>query len=154
MAARPHLLDTNILLRLTKRDDPAHGLVTAAIDRLLEAGAELCYTPQNLVEFWNVCTRPQDKNGFGLSVAQADHQATLIESRFRVLPESERIHREWRRLIVAHAVRGVQVHDARLVAAMRTHGCEHILTFNDVDFVRYPEIVAVQPMRLLESPRN
>lgn len=150
MAASPHLLDTNTLLRLAKRDDPAHGVVTAAIDRLLEEGAELCYTPQNIVEFWNVCTRPKEKNGFGLSVAQADHQVTLIENRFRGLLDDERIHREWRRLVVAHEVKGVQVHDARLVAAMRTHGLRHILTFNDSDFARYPDIVAIPPARILQ----
>jgi predicted nucleic acid-binding protein len=45
-------------------------------------------------------------------------------------------------------VSGVQVHDARLVAAMKTHGVTHILTFNVVDFQRYAdeEIIAVDPL--------
>jgi predicted nucleic acid-binding protein len=39
------------------------------------------------------------------------------------------------------------VHDARLVAVMRTHGVTHILTFNVSDFVRYQSmgIVPVHP---------
>jgi predicted nucleic acid-binding protein len=145
MAAVPHVLDSNTLLRLAKRDDPEHALVTAAIERLIEEGAEICYTPQNVVEFWNVFTRPREKNGFGLSVAEADRQAGLIETRFAFLPDNERIHGEWRRLVVAHAVSGAQVHDARLVAAMRVHGITHLLTLNKTDFLRYRDITAVHP---------
>jgi hypothetical protein len=58
MAAVPHWLDTNALLRLAKRDDPEHALIKAAIDRLIDEGADLCYTPQNVVEFWNVFPFP------------------------------------------------------------------------------------------------
>jgi predicted nucleic acid-binding protein len=55
------------------------------------------------------------------------------------------IHEEWRTLLVTHGVSGVQVHDARLVAAMRVHSVKRILTFNDRDFVRYTDIEAVHP---------
>ena len=145
MAAVPHLLDSNTLLRLAKRDDPEHALVTTAIERLIEEGAEICYTPQNVVEFWSVFTRPKEKNGFGLSVAEADREARLIETRFAFLPDNERIHSEWRRLVVAHGVSGAQVHDARLVAAMRVHAITHLLTLNKTDFLRYRDITAVHP---------
>jgi predicted nucleic acid-binding protein len=80
MAAAPHLLDSNVFLRMAKRDDPEHILVTAAIDHLIEEGAEICYTPQNVVEFWNVLTRPREKNGFGLTVVEADREVSLIET--------------------------------------------------------------------------
>lgn len=46
---------------------------------------------------------------------------------------------------IAHNVSGVQVHDARLVAAMRVHGVSRILTFNDKDFTRYADIEVVHP---------
>lgn len=145
MAAVPHLPDTNILLRLAKRDDPQHTLVTTAIDRLIEQGVEICYTPQNVVEFWNVFTRPRERNGFGLSTAEANAQAALLESRFTLLPDNTRIHPAWRELVVSHSVSGVQVHDARLVAAMRVHGISHLLTLNRIDFLRYRDITVVDP---------
>ena len=151
MAAVPHLLDSNTFLRLAKRDDPEHAQVTAAIDRLIEKGAEVCYTPQNVVEFWNVFTRPKEKNGFGLSVTDADRQASLIENRFTFIPDNQRIHIEWRRLVVAHGVSGVQVHDARLVAAMRVHGITHLLTLNRTDFLRYSDITVIHPAELSAS---
>jgi predicted nucleic acid-binding protein len=50
------------------------------------------------------------------------------------------------RLVVAYGVKGVNVHDARLVAAMLVHGLTHILTFNISDFARYSEITAVHPI--------
>ena len=55
------------------------------------------------------------------------------------------MHVEWRRLVVRHAVTGVKVHDARLVAAMLVHGVSNILTLNDRDFARYAGISAVNP---------
>lgn len=44
---------------------------------------------------------------------------------------------------------GVNVHDARLVAAMLVHGLTHILTFNISDFARYSEITAVHPTTII-----
>jgi len=55
------------------------------------------------------------------------------------------IYPEWERLVFTYSVKGVQVHDAKLVAAMCVHDLTHILTFNVDDFSRYPEIIAVHP---------
>ena len=58
MPAPPHRIDTNILLRIARRDDPDHAVVDTALARLAEAGAALYYTHQNIAEFWNVATGP------------------------------------------------------------------------------------------------
>lgn len=50
-------------------------------------------------------------------------------------------------LVVAHAVSGVQVHGARLAAAMRVHGVTHLLTLNTSDFERYPGHRGCTPFR-------
>jgi hypothetical protein len=47
--------------------------------------------------------------------------------------------------MVKYSVSGVQVHDAKLVAAICAHGIRYILTFNVRDFNRYDEIVAIHP---------
>jgi len=106
------------------------------------------YTSQNLGEVWNVLTRPVNRNGFGLTPAQADRRAQAIESSIEILPDSLLIHLEWRRLLVAHNISGVQVHDARLVAAMHVHEVKRILTFNARDFVRFTDIEAIHPAEL------
>jgi predicted nucleic acid-binding protein len=86
-----------------------------------------------------------DRNGYGLSPQETDRLARTFEERLRLLPDNLTVHEEWRRLLVTHSVSGVQVHDARLVAAMRVHGVKRILTFNDKDFARYSAIEAVHP---------
>jgi predicted nucleic acid-binding protein len=139
------LLDTNILLRLLNPADPEYAVVRSAVDALAARGDELCLVSQNLVEFWNVCTRPADKNGFDLAGAETDVRAKLIESRFTLLPDTAHIQTEWRRLVVACSVSGVQVHDARLVAAMLAHRVTHLLTLDDRDFARYPGISVLHP---------
>src|SRR5438270_386365 len=101
MAAAPsYLVDTNILLRLSKKDDPNYLLVQAAIEALVMEGSELCFTPQNLIEFWNVCTRPASHNGFGLSVSETDRLARAIEGTMTLLQDNENIYPEWRRLVM------------------------------------------------------
>jgi predicted nucleic acid-binding protein len=146
------LLDTNILLRLLNPADSEYAVVRSAVDTLVARGDQLCIVSQNLVEFWNVCTRPADKNGLGLTGAEADVRAKLIESRFTLLPDTARIQTEWRRLVVACSVSGVQVHDARLVAAMLAHSVTRLLTLNDRDFARYSAISVVHPRDVVQAP--
>jgi predicted nucleic acid-binding protein len=45
-------------------------------------------------------------------------------------------------------VSGRQVHDARLVAAMKVHNVTHLLTFNTDDFKRFSEIMVVNPLNV------
>jgi len=146
---RSYLLDTNILLRLVQPDSPDYAALRRCTDFLWGQGAELFYASQNLAEFWNFCTRPADRNGFGFTVLETDERATQIESMFSLAPDSEATHREWRRIVVADGVSGVQVHDARLIAVMRIHGIKYLLTLNPSDFRRYSDVVVVPPQDVL-----
>lgn len=139
------LIDTNILLRWVHPSWPEHLLTRDAIRALERSGDDLYVTPQNLTEFWNVLTRPLERNGFGLRPAQADAALTEVELRFRMFEDTPEVYRVWRRIVVVAGVSGVQVHDARLVACMRVHGISRILTFNTSDFDRYPDIQPVHP---------
>ena len=145
MAETRYLVDSNVLLRWVKPDHSDYPAVVSAIDAILRDGGVLCYASQNVAEFWNACTRPVDRNGYGLSITETDRRATLFERKLQLLPDSTSIHEVWRKLLVAHNVRGVQVHDARLVAVMLVYGAKRILTFNDKDFTRYTVIEALHP---------
>lgn len=46
-----YLIDTNILLRLSKQDDPQHGLVQNELENLDKQGAALYFSLQNIAEF-------------------------------------------------------------------------------------------------------
>jgi predicted nucleic acid-binding protein len=140
-----HLLDSNILLRAANKTAPEYGIVAAAITSLAARGDDLCLVPQVVVEFWSVATRPADVNGYGWEPAQAEAEVREALDRFPLLDDIPAIFDHWLRLVIAHGVRGKKVHDARLVAAMQTHGIANILTFNVADFGRYDGITAVHP---------
>jgi predicted nucleic acid-binding protein len=120
-----------------------------ALRTLYQQGNELYVTPQNISEFWDVCTRPVDVNGLENSIAGTDRLTSRIETFFTVLPDSVEAFRAWRRLIVANEVRGAKVHDARLVAIMQVHGLKHLLTFNTADFKRFENVTTLHPESLL-----
>lgn len=136
---------------MAEPDVPDQIEVAAALNRLLKSKAILCYTSQNLGEFWNALTRPVDRNGYGLTPEQAERRAIAIESRLQLLADNLAVHHEWRRLLVDFRVSGVQVHDARLVAAMNIHGVKHLLTFNTRDFARFNSVEALHPRLVAQS---
>lgn len=140
-----YLLDTNILLRLVERNHPHHQEAKEALKTLRQQNHTFCVFLQNISEFWNVCTRPTQNNGLGLSISRTDTHLTRFERFFTVLPDTKDVYKNWRELIVNHSVSGVQVHDAKIVAAMKAHRIENLLTFNTKDFKRYTDIKAFAP---------
>lgn len=66
------LVDTNLLLRSVEPTHPMYGDASNAIATLLGQGEQLHIVPQNLIEFWNVYTRPAQKNGLGHTLAEAE----------------------------------------------------------------------------------
>jgi predicted nucleic acid-binding protein len=142
-----YLADTNFALRFAFKQNPQHQTVRQAGRVLRTRGDEIHIVPQTCVEFWNAATRPAKNNGFGFSVSDADFFLRLIERVFPLLPDNAGVHKEWRKLVFQFSVSGVQVHDARIVAAILVHQVTHILTFNTTDFARYASlgIVAVDP---------
>jgi predicted nucleic acid-binding protein len=146
------LVDTNVLLRSI---DPVHPMNAAAVEALTllrGRGEQLWITPQNLIEFWNVYTRPLERNGFGRTPQEAEVEIAQLKTLFPLLPDTSAIYPQWEKLVSAYAVSGVNVHDARLVAVSLVHGLTHILTFNVEDFVRFSEITALHPTSVRSLP--
>jgi predicted nucleic acid-binding protein len=137
--------DTNILLRSAEPAHPTHQQAVNSVKTLLANGDRVCLISQNLIEFWNVATRPIDKNGFGWTPAKTDSEISRLESLLTVLPDSQAIYREWRKVVLDNSVLGKQVHDARIVAAMNVHQITKLLTFNTKDFKRYKGIALLDP---------
>lgn len=141
----PYLADTNVLLRWVTPADPQHSLAVASVKELQRRGETVHITPQNLIEFWNVATRPTSVNGLGMSPAEAERQVDSLELLFPLVPETPDIYREWRKLVSVAGVSGVKVHDARLAAVMLANGLTHVLTFNPSDFKRFSGITVIHP---------
>jgi predicted nucleic acid-binding protein len=79
------------------------------------------------------------------TTVDAERRLKFIEKHFPLLPDTPKAYVEWKRLIIAHGVSGVQVHDARLVALMKAYNVTHAITSNASDFSRFPGIIAVTP---------
>lgn len=152
MATHAYLLDTNILLRLALPGGPFDEVVVSAVRRLVAEGTPLYYTLQNAAEFWNVSTRPRDRNGFGLTPKETDRRLRVIERQFLLLPEPEAVYARWRQVVVEADVSGVQVHDARLAAVMSVSNVSHLLTLNPRDFERFAGLTPVHPKDLQLAP--
>ncbi len=139
------LADSNVGLRWLAERGPDDAIASEALHRLRDRGDCLVMTPQNFIEIWSVATRPRAVNGLGIAVARAGRMLARLERIFQLLPDSPLVFPIWRRLTLAHAVRGRQVHDARLAAAMMAHGVTSILTFNGADFARFPGLTVLDP---------
>jgi predicted nucleic acid-binding protein len=143
------LLDTSILVRLANRADGAYPVADRAVVQLHRRGETLHLTPQNLIEFRNVATRPPAVNGLGLSTAVTEANAADFEALFPLLTETPDIYPRWKALVEALGVVGKQVHDARLVAVCHVHGVTQLLTFNSAHFANLasfaPGVVVVDP---------
>jgi predicted nucleic acid-binding protein len=146
------LIDTNVLLRSAQKSHPQCRVARQAMLVLARSSEVLYLATQNFAEFWNVGTRPKSANGLGLSIEETDGYLTKMETLFEVLPDSIEVFRLWRRLVVAHEVKGANVHDTRLVASMKAYKIQRILTFNHQDFNRFHEIEAIHPEELLRQP--
>ena len=119
-----HLVDTSILGRLANTADAYHATAARAVVELHRRGEVLHITPQNLIEFRSVATRPAAVNGLGLTAGGGGSQGEGVR-------------------------RGLPASRGRLVAVCHVHGVTHLLTFSMTHFARLagfgPGIVVVDP---------
>jgi predicted nucleic acid-binding protein len=146
------LLDTNVLLRSVEPSHVQYPAARDATDILSRQGHNLCLVPQNFYEFWVVSTWPVAQNGRGKTSDEVMVEFAFFESHFAVFSDTSAVFDEWKKLMAAYKVSGKPSHDARLVAAMLTHGITHILTFNDQDFRRYAGITPIPPASVIAPP--
>jgi predicted nucleic acid-binding protein len=143
------LVDTNILLRSAQPNHLLCHQATHAVSKLLRQNESVFFCPQNIAEFWNVATRPAERNGLGFSHEEALREINSIEESLSLLPEVPAIYTAWKRIVHDYKVQGVKVYDARLVAVMSVYAVESILSFNSADFNRYDFVTALHPASLL-----
>lgn len=139
------LVDSNLLTRLSQRKSPQHASARRAIVALRLRSEQLFLSPQNIIEFWAVATRPIENNGLGLSIDVTMFEIRKFKRLFDLRQDTPDIFATWETLVTRHRVVGKNVHDARLVAAMLEHGITHLLTFNGKDFKRFNEITVLDP---------
>jgi len=145
------LVDTNLLTRAVDTTHPQHETATKAITVLTSRGDTPCLVPQNLYEFWVVCTRPLGENGLGMTTALVLRQLNDLKQAFDLLDETPAFRPTWEALVAQYNVQGKSAHDTRLVVAMKVYGLTSILTFNKQHFVRYDGIMVLSPDEIFAS---
>ncbi len=143
------LVDTNILLRSAQPSHPLCSQASRAVSKLIRQRDAVFFCSQNIAEFWNVATRPADRNGLGLSHEEALQEVSSIERLLTLLPDIPEVYTAWKEIVRDHKVQGVKVYDARLIATMNVYAVESILTFNTGDFKRYSNFTALHPSSML-----
>ena len=81
------LIDTSVLARLANTTDARHAVAAQAVVELHRRGEVLHLTPQVLIEFRNLATRPIALNGLGLPIVDAEAQAAGFEAAFPLLAD-------------------------------------------------------------------
>lgn len=140
-----YLLDTNILLRASDPTSPSYSLAVNAVASLIAQGHECAITPQVLIEFWVVATRPVEVNGLGWTPQRTEIEINQLLSQFSLIEETPDIFPNWLQLVTAYQVIGKRTHDIRLVAVMKANDITHILTLNPQDFANVPDVNTLHP---------
>jgi len=143
------LVDTSVLVRLREQDNPLRWVCEQSIRQLRQQQHEMCLCTQMLIEFWSVATRPVEANGLGMSPEQAFEDCERFLRLATFLPEPEDIFDRWLHIVRQYAVKGKQVHNARLVAVAQAYGVGQILILNAQNFARYPEVSALLPQQIV-----
>ncbi len=134
------MVDTNVLVYSTVKDNPWHEEARNWLATLRNQGITLCATPQILREYIVVLTRGQIFER-QFTVAEVLEAVDGIMSWLRILAETEKASNLLRSLVRRYQVRGKRVHDANVIAVMLTHGVTHLATYNRADFDNFQEIV-------------
>ncbi len=146
------LLDTNVLVRMTDSADPQCAVASRTIHLLFARQERIAVVPQNFYEFWAVATRrpglpPSGQNGLGMTASRASQWTRFFQRRFILLNDKEDLLTLWHELVSRLGVLGVKSYDARLVAAMQSHGIKSLFTLNTDHFRNFP-ITLVDPTSL------
>jgi len=84
-----------------------------------------------------VATRPAERNGLGLKLADALANVRALRGRTSLLAEDGKVADRLLALLDDIECGGKQVHDANVVATMLVHGIDAVITINLDDFTRF-----------------
>lgn len=142
MAAESVLVDTNVLVYLTRPTSAHHMAATAALTELEAQGSVLWISAQVLREYLAVVTRPQT-SAPALPMPAAIADVREFCQAFRLAVPEAAVFDRLLGLLEQRSGAGRQVHDANIVATMLAQGVRKLLTFNAADFRRFSEEIDI-----------
>lgn len=142
------LVDTNILLRLTKLGLPfseSESVEGHSFESTLLEQYAPCITFQNLAEYWSVAGRSEDANGLAFKPEEIFQQVNRFRDAFDLLPNEPSAVDIWMKLCRKYQVSGKRAHDVRLASSALANGVVKILTLNSKDFENFEEVQVLTP---------
>jgi predicted nucleic acid-binding protein len=131
------MLDTNVLLAATDEGRAQHDQALGIVNDWPGRGTALYTSGQIIREYLAVATRPAEKNGLGMRLADALANVRAFRARTSLLAEDGKVADRLLTLLGDISCGGKQIHDANVVATMLVHGIDTIVTINLVDFSRF-----------------
>lgn len=144
-------VDTNVLVRTVQPLHDDYQVAIGAISRLHTSGHFPSITPQNVIEFWAVATRPISARGLGFSYEFAQQELLQLRKVTQILNDSNLAFAVRQTLLEKYQFAGKVAHDAKLTATLLANRITHILTFNDRDFRRFTEITVLTPAEVVAA---
>jgi predicted nucleic acid-binding protein len=135
------MLDTNVLLAATDEGLAQHDQALGIVNDWPGRGTMLYTSGQIMREYLAVATRPAEKSGLGMRLADALSNAHAFRARTSLLAEDGKVADRLLTLLDGVACGGKQIHDANVVATMLVHGIDTIVTINVGDFTRFERLV-------------
>lgn len=143
MSDEARLFDTNILVQAyTISDERRHEIALSLIERVW-AGEEAATTLQNLCEFFFVVTRKVTKP-ISPSAAESVLRGILLSSQWTVIDRTPETVFKAIELVKAYRV---PFWDALIAACMLEHGIHTIVTENERDFKKTPDVTIINPFK-------
>lgn len=131
------MLDTNVLLAATDEGRAEHDQALEIVNDWPGRGTTLYTSGQIMREYLAVATRPAERNGLGLKLADALANVRAFRGRTSLLAEDGKVADRLLALLDDIECGGKQVHDANVVATMLVHGIDAVITINLDDFTRF-----------------
>ena len=133
------LLDSMVLVHAANPRAPSHEAAACLVDRGLRQSGVYCISPQNLVEFSAVVTRPRFVQ-IPLPASELLRITTILyrSRRLRkIYPQRGTVMRTIREG-AALGIIGPRWYDLYLAVTMRDAGVQDIITDNSADFEKFP----------------
>ena len=146
-----YFLDTNILLEATDRKGDFHAEAFELFSVASKQGAHLAISGQVAREYHVVATRPVAANGLGLEAKLGWGNVENFLERCVMLEETKAVFESLSELIEAYGINGKKAHDANIVATMKAHRVENLVTLNPRDFKDYHGLRLCSPSEALSD---
>ena len=139
------LIDTNVLLYATLRDDPRHEAAMSVIEQARAGAFDMCVSVQNLAEMYPNLTgrkrRPPDSPQLARRKIESIARLRFVQ----LIPVDDSVILKTLELCEDYGVRRQDYFDMQIVAAMLINNVPTLATENATDFRVVKEIRTVNP---------